>query len=98
MFEGVNLLLMSHWVFGKYAAGVSHASVLIEPEPFHTSAGTLLAYRGQNQILMKVVVRSIAYLNQEGKSPSRCQALHPEWGFCGSSTHHPPPLLLNAGP
>jgi hypothetical protein len=44
IFEGVNLLFMSHWVFGKYAVGVPHASVLIEPElPLRMSDGTLLA-------------------------------------------------------
>ena len=44
IFEGVNLLLMSHWVSGKYAVGVYHASVLIEPElPLRTSDGTSLA-------------------------------------------------------
>lgn len=43
MFEGVKWLLMSHWVFGKYAVGVPHASVLIEPEPFNKSIGTLLS-------------------------------------------------------
>lgn len=63
MFEGVNLLLMSHWVLGKYPVGVPHASVLIESELLlRTSDGTSLTCRGQNQILMNVDVRSIAYL------------------------------------
>lgn len=62
MFEGANLLLMSHWVFGKDAVGGPQASVLIELAPFHTSQGMLLALRGQNQILMNVGVRSSAYL------------------------------------
>ena len=64
MFEGANFPLMSHWVFGKYADGVPHAPVSIEPELlFCTSDGTLLAPRGQNQIWMNVDVRSIAYLH-----------------------------------
>jgi len=64
LFEGEILLLMSHWLFGKYAVGVPHASALIEPVlPLRTSDGTLLAWRGQNQILMNVGMRSIAYLH-----------------------------------
>ena len=64
MFEGANFPLMSHWVFGKDADGVPHASVLIERELLSsTSDGTLLAPRGQNQIWMNVDVRSIAYLH-----------------------------------
>jgi hypothetical protein len=63
IFEGANFLFMSHCVFGKYAVGVPHSSVLIEPElPLRTPDGTSLARRGQNQTLMDVVVRSIAYL------------------------------------
>jgi hypothetical protein len=61
MFAGPNLLLMSHWVFGKYAVGVPHKSVLTELAPLNTSEGTVEP-RGQNQILMNVGVRSIAYL------------------------------------
>lgn len=62
MFAGLNLLLMSHWVFGKYAVGVPQVSVLIELAPFNTSEGMLVALRGQNQIFIKVGVRSSAYL------------------------------------
>jgi hypothetical protein len=69
--EAVNLLFMSHCVSGKFAVGVPHASVLIEPElPLRTSDGTLGAFRGQNQILMNVGVRSIAYLNTGGEKVS----------------------------
>lgn len=68
IFEGVNLLFMSHWVSVKYAVGVPHVSVLIEPElPLSTSDGTLGAFRGQNQTLMDVGVRSIAYLHTGGE-------------------------------
>ena len=68
IFEGANLLLMSHWLSGKYAVGVPHVSVLIEPEiPSRTSDGTSLVRRGQNQILMNVGVRSIAYLHTGGE-------------------------------
>jgi hypothetical protein len=71
IFEGVNLLFISHWVSGKYAVGVPHASVLIEPElPLRTSDGTLGAFRGQNQTLMNVGVRSIAYLHTGGEKVS----------------------------
>jgi hypothetical protein len=69
MFEGVKWLLMSHWVFGKNAVGVPHASVLTDPEPLSTSDGTLPAWRDQNQTLMKFGVRSIAYL-QNGNTIS----------------------------
>lgn len=68
MFEGADIMML-HRVVGKNAVGLPHALVSIEPEPFDTSAGTLLASRGQNQILMKVVVRSIAYLHQGGRIP-----------------------------
>ena len=67
MFEGANFLSMSHWVFGKFAVGVPHASMLIVPELLpRTSGGTSPALRGQNQILMNVRERSIAYLHTEG--------------------------------
>lgn len=62
MFAGPNLPLISHWVFGKFAVGEPQLSVLTELAPFSTSEGMLLAPRGQNQIFMNVVVRSIAYL------------------------------------
>jgi len=101
IFEAVNLLFMSHWVSGKYAVGVPHASVLIELElPLRTSDGTLGAFRGQNQTLMNVGVRSIAYLHTGGKNESSSRSdLQEEVneGLAGF-THHPPPLLLNAGP
>ena len=62
---------MSHWVFGKYAVGVPHPSVSIESELLScTSDGTLLTSRCQNQILMKVGVRSIAYLCIEWEKKS----------------------------
>ena len=68
MFEGEKLLSMSHSVFGKFAVGVPHASVLMEPELLpRTSDGTSPALRGQNQILMNVGVRSIAYLHTRRK-------------------------------
>jgi hypothetical protein len=74
IFEGVNLLFMLHWVSGKYAVGVPHASVLIEPElPLLTSDGTLAAFRGQNQTLMNVGVRSIAYLHTQSVKISTCR-------------------------
>jgi hypothetical protein len=41
MFDGENLLLMSHCVFGKYAVGVPQASVLTSFDPLQTSCGTL---------------------------------------------------------
>jgi hypothetical protein len=64
--EGANLLFMSHSVSGKYATGIPHASVLIEPELLlNTSDGTLGAFRGQNQTLIDVGVRSITYLHTE---------------------------------
>ena len=98
MFAGANFLSMSHWVFGKYAVGVPHASVLIKPELLspRTSDGTSLASRGQNQILMNVGVRSNAYLHTYGVQLSSC-AEEVKQG-AGRITHHPPPLLLNAGP
>jgi hypothetical protein len=69
--EGVNLLFMLHWVPEKYAVGVPHASVLIEPElPLRTSDGTLGAFRGQNQTLIDVGVRSIEYLHTGGEKVS----------------------------
>jgi hypothetical protein len=69
MFEGVNLFFMSHWVSGKYAVGVPHGSVLIEPElPLRTSDGTSGAFRDQNQTLMNLGVRSIAYLHTGGEN------------------------------
>lgn len=69
MFEGEKLLSMSHSVFGKFTVGVPHASVLMELELlFCTSDGTSPASRGQNQILMNMGVRSIAYLYTESSS------------------------------
>jgi hypothetical protein len=69
--EGANLLFMLHSVSGKYAMGIPHASVLIEPELLlNTSDGTLGAFRGQNQTLMDVGVRSIAYLHTGGEKVS----------------------------
>ena len=100
IFEGVNLLFMSHWLSGKYAVGVPHVSVLIEPElPSRTSDGTSLVRRGQNQTLMNVSVRSIAYLHTGGGKSVKLPTLQEEGneGLAGF-THHPPPLLLNAGP
>lgn len=71
MYEGENLLSMSHSVFGKYAVGVPHASVLIELELMPpASDGTSPPLRGQNQILMNVGVRSIAYLHTGWKVSS----------------------------
>ena len=103
MFEVENLFLVSHSVSGKYAVGVSHASVLSEPElPLCTSDGMSLACRGQNQILMEVGVRSIAYPHirrrkKKGKCPALVLREEVNEGLAGF-THHPPPLSLKAGP
>jgi len=48
-------------VLGKKAEGVPQLSVFTEAEPFNTSDG-MVPPRGQNQILRKESVRSIAYL------------------------------------
>jgi hypothetical protein len=44
--------------------------VLMEEEPLLTSEGTLFAFLGQYQTLMKESVRSIAYLNSRIRSRS----------------------------
>jgi hypothetical protein len=104
MFEGENLLLMSHCVSGKYAVGVPHAPVLITLELLlRTCGGTSesLARRGQNQTLMNAGVRSIAYLhrdNQKKKCPALVSREEVNEEGLARFTHHPPPLLLNVGP
>jgi hypothetical protein len=103
MFEGENLLLMSHSVSGKYAVGVPHAPVLITLELLlRTCGGTSesLSCRCQNQTLMNLGVRSIAYLHTDGEK-KRCPALVSREEVnegLARFTHHPPPLLLNVGP
>ena len=100
MFEEEKLLSMSHSVFGKFTVGVPHASVLMELELLScTSDGTSPASRGQNQILMNVGVRSIAYLHTgwEKKDPALVLWEEVNKGLA-SFTHHPPPLSLNSGP
>jgi hypothetical protein len=87
IFEGVKCLLMSHWVLGKNAVGVPHASVLIDPEPFRTSDGTLPPWRGQNQTLMKFGVRSIAYLQNGNVSFIL-------WGGQEEEVHAPPTAIV----
>jgi hypothetical protein len=102
IFEGPNLLFMSHCVFGKYAVGVPHASVLIELEL------PLLLVRTRRDVAC--ATRPEPDLDERRRAlhcvpvqvGKKCQALDLEekvnklWlaGF----THHPPPLLLNIGP
>lgn len=53
---------MLHWLLGKYAKGVPNVLVSTEPGTLlEIAAGRLPAPRGQNQTLMAVLVRSMAY-------------------------------------
>ena len=71
IFEGENLLSMSHCVSGKCAVGVPHAPGLITLELLlRTCGGTSLACRSQNQTLMNSGVRSIAYLHTDDEKKS----------------------------
>lgn len=60
LFES-NLELMSHEVVGKKAVGVPQLSVSTEPAPLVETSEGGDPLRGQNQILMKLFVRSVAY-------------------------------------
>lgn len=61
MLLGENLELISHDVLGKRAEGVPHLSVLTEPEPLVETSEGGDPLRGQNQTLIKLLVRSMAY-------------------------------------
>lgn len=52
-------------VFANRAYGVPQLEVLIEVAPLDMSDGTPLAGRDQNQILIALDVRSMAYLSRE---------------------------------
>jgi len=58
-------------VLGKKAEGVPQLSVFTDVEPFNTSDG-MVPPRGQNQILRKESVRSIAYLIISRSTVSHC--------------------------
>ena len=65
-------------------------SVLIVPAPFATSAGVELLPRPQNHTLMKLFVRSNAYLQSLLIGPRDVSGV--------GAAHHPPPFALNDGP
>lgn len=48
-------------MFGKSAKGVPQLEELIVEAPLATSDGTVLSFRAQNQTLIAVLVRSMAY-------------------------------------
>lgn len=64
-------------------------SVLTEVAPFMTSEGISVAALDQNHTLMKLLVRSTAYLST---------MMSDKPGHLGINTYHPPPFELKMEP